>query len=355
MSFKLYGPLRHKATNIIVLISLSLWVGIKRLFGKKLVESWPWDIEVAAFFSRWHNACAMGMASLSDARQFADSLVFDAPVPAGIQIRGADPRGPRGNWFIPSNAVQNRTLLYCHGGGYAFYSKAHSGLISLVAHAAKAKTFALDYRLTPEYPHPAQIDDALACYQWLLAKDTDPREIAVAGDSAGGHLTLMLLRELRNRKLPMPALAIGLCPWTEVGTNNAALYMNDRFDWVQGATTRQFSEWLTKGYSVDPVTISPTAFDVSDFPPMYFQAGGKEVLYDMIKRFESHVKESGGSITLDVWEDMTHDFQAYGDYLPESREALLRIGEVVDQYLGQSPQQKLHSLRSPDGFDAGMG
>jgi acetyl esterase/lipase len=281
------------------------------------------------------------MQSLPEARQLVDSIEFESPLPHKLQVENSNLLGLKGFWLCPDNAVQDRALMYLHGGGYSFFAKAHLGMIGQVACAARARTFAVDYRLTPEHPYPAQLDDAYAAYRLLLAEGFDAKRLIVAGDSAGGHLALSLLNRLRLVGDPMPALAVCLCPWTEIGPATEGLFANDRYDWVQGSHTLQFARWLQGGKSVDLQDISPMSFDFKGFPPLYLQAGGREALYDMILRFAHHVAESNAEITLDVWEEMTHDFQAYGSILQESRQALARISEAVDHYLDNSHERSL--------------
>jgi acetyl esterase/lipase len=132
-----------------------------------------------------------------------------------------------------------------------------------------------------------------------------------------------------------------LCPWTEVGGSTSALYDNDHYDWVQGAQTQQFARWLIGSASIDAQSISQMDFDVTGFPPLYVQAGGCEALFDMIVRFAQRVADAGGEITLDVWPEMTHDFQAYGEFLQESKQALARIGDAVEHYLGDSRETQM--------------
>jgi acetyl esterase/lipase len=136
--------------------------------------------------------------------------VFDPVSPFDGDIRPHEAGGPKGQWFIPKTHATNRTMLYFHGGGYAFYAKSHQALIANMAQAARAKTFALDYRLTPEHSHPAQLEDAIAAYRWLLDDGVAPHNLVLAGDSAGGHLTLTTLLALRDAGLPQPAVAIGI-------------------------------------------------------------------------------------------------------------------------------------------------
>jgi acetyl esterase/lipase len=350
MSFRLHGPLFYRWLSFRVLLHASMTVTRERFMRRRLVQSWAWGFEVANVFARKHLTRAMAMSDLSEARVFEDSIEFDSPLALGMQVENSTLPSVQGRWHYPENASRGRTVLYFHGGGYAFFSAAHSQMIGHIACAARSKIFSLDYRLSPENKHPAQLEDALAAYRVLLDSGHDARHLVVAGDSAGGHLMLLLLRELRNCKLPMPALAIGLCPWTDLDADPASLSHNDRYDWVQSAMTRQFAEWFIGSDRAMWRSLSPVNFDVVGFPPIYLQAGEKEILYDMICRFASHVADSGGEVTLDVWPDMTHDFQAYGQLLEDSRAALNRIGDVVEHYLEgtlQTPFRFSRHSRTP--------
>ncbi|GAC1566462.1 MAG: hypothetical protein NVS3B14_08950 [Ktedonobacteraceae bacterium] len=124
-------------------------------------------------------------------------------------------------------------VLYLHGGGYAFSARTHDHLIALVALAALARTFALDYRLTPEHPFPAQLEDAQAAYRWLLSSGIATRSIVVAGGSAGGNLTLALLLALRQANQPLPAMAVCRAPWTDMDNSYHSLLENEPYDWME--------------------------------------------------------------------------------------------------------------------------
>jgi acetyl esterase/lipase len=274
---------------------------------------------------------AFAFADINDGREFMDSLVFN-PVRPSTTRTLPEPDGPRGDWFEPEVIVPGRTLLYLHGGGYAFHAESHADMIRLIAEAVRARTFAADYRLAPEHPHPAQLEDALAAYRWLLERGADPKRLIVAGDSAGGHLSLMLMQELRRAGLPQPALVAGLCPWTDIGERGASFFGNDRTDWVQGFMALKYGEWYRGDTGLSREALSPIHGDYRGLAPIYLQAGGREVLVDQIREFADVVRAQGAAVQLDVWDEMTHDFQAYGDFLPESREALTRLGQEADRF-----------------------
>lgn len=291
-------------------------------------------LEVSNHFTRGRFVRALAMRPVARGRELIDSLEFDSPVAQPVRDAPSDLPGIAGRWFVPPTVKAGRTVLYFHGGGYAFHARAHHSFIGHLALAAGSRVFALDYRLTPEHPHPAQLEDALRAYRALLVAGTDSGQLVLAGDSAGGHLVLDLLREVRDRGLPMPALAVGLCPWTEVDPTAAGPHRNDRFDWVPFEATGRLARWLVGDAPAARTSVSPMDFDLRGFPPLYLQAGGREVLVDMIVRFAQHVAAARQTVTLDVWEHMTHDFQAFGNLLPDSREALQRFGSAIDHHLG---------------------
>ncbi|MBX3524721.1 MAG: alpha/beta hydrolase [Rhodoblastus sp.] len=219
-----------------------------------------------------------------------------------------------------------------HGGGYAFHAAVSRRFADMLAALLGLRVFAPDYRLTPEHPHPAQIEDALAAFRHLLACGIDPKDIVVIGDSAGGHLALMLLQALRDAGLPQPMLAIGLCPWTDTGNRGESLRANDRYDLVQGYMALRFGEWLARAGAFTREELSPIHQDFSGLAPLYLQGGGREVLIDMIRDFASVVARQDCDVTLDVWPQMTHDFQAHGRTRPESGEAIDRIRAAIAHY-----------------------
>ena len=144
----------------------------------------------------------------------------------------------------------------------------------------------------------------------------------VGGDSAGGHLALMLLAKLPAVGLPQPALAIALSPWTDIGRRGESQFGNDRYDMVQGYQTLQYGAWLKAGTNCSDADLSPTHQRYRDAAPVYLQAGGKEILVDMIRDFAGSLQQQGARVRLDVWPDMTHEFHAYGHTLPQSRQAI---------------------------------
>jgi acetyl esterase/lipase len=240
--FRLYGAPAYTRRSVRVLLMVTLHVMLKRAIRKSLVPGWNFTFEVGTRFLAKQMKYALSLSEIKDAREYFDSLVFDPLSPVDVAIRESEADQLKGRWFIPHGKESGRTMLYFHGGGYAFYPKSHLELIALLADAANAATFALDYRLTPEHSYPAQLQDAVAAYRQLLASGVDPNRLVIAGDSAGGHLVMMTLFALRDAGLPLPALAIGICPWMDIGKRAQRSLENDRYDWVQEHMALKFGD-----------------------------------------------------------------------------------------------------------------
>jgi acetyl esterase/lipase len=168
----------------------------------------------------------------------------------------------------------------------------------------------------------------------LLESGVSPERLIVMGDSAGGNLVLALLLKLRDSNLPLPAGAVPLCPWTDPGNTVSPveeMARNDAHDWPQSRMVLRWSDWLCGQSPADDPLIAPIHADLTGLPPIYIQAGGVEILYDQIVRFVERAKSQGADVKLDTWPTMNHDFQAYGDQLPQSREAWQRIKQFVTE------------------------
>ncbi len=331
MPFELHGRLSYRLRSVLLLLWASALVTLSRLRHGPRLSGWTWGFETATMFLRLQERIAFGLSTIAEQREYTDALVFRSPALTGMQIEAVKTPSVKGRWFVPRTAAGEAVILYLHGGGYAFSARAHDNLIALVALAARARTFALDYRLTPEHPFPAQLEDAQAAYHWLISRGIAPHHIVVAGDSAGGNLVLALLLALRDAQQPLPALAVCLCPWTDMESSYKSLKENEPYDWIEQRMVVQWAQWFCQGTDAQNPLVSPMHADFRGLPPIYIQAGDVELLIDMILAFAHEAKAQGACVTLEVWKQMNHDFQAYGTILPESREALQRIGEVIQQ------------------------
>jgi epsilon-lactone hydrolase len=295
-----------------------------------------WRIYFEAGITYWREATrhAFSLGDLRLARKYLDTLQFDIPLLEWIRIQPAEDAPFRGRWFLPERP--RGTILYLHGGGFAFDPRSLDQLVVLVAAWANAAVFAPAYRLAPEHPFPAQQEDALAAYRWLLRRGTDPSGLAVVGDSAGGNLCLCLLRDLRRAGLPMPAAAVCLSPWTDLANGGASMAANEPFDLIDRAMVAQWAAWYVQGRDPRDPEISPQFADFVGLPPIYIQAGGSEMLIDMIRDYADRARSQGADVTLEVWENMIHVFQAFGDRQEECEKALGRIRDFIAARLGSA-------------------
>lgn len=325
----LQGRLSHRLSSLAAMLGTVVSVLARRFAGRPLVPEWPPNFEIGTLFFRHQFNHALSLPDIALGRAYLDSLYTIIEAEPRVDMRPAGAGEPPGDWFIPRDGASPVTLLYLHGGGYAFYGMVSRRFIAMLADRLQVRIFAPDYRLTPEHPHPAQIDDALAAYRHLLASGVDPSHLVVGGDSAGGHLALMLLAALRRGDLPQPALVIALSPWTDIGRRGESQFGNDRYDMVQGWQTLRYGQWLKGDTGFSDADLSPICQDFRDTAPIYMQAGGKEILVDMIRDFARIAPAQGAAVRLDVWPHMTHEFHAYGHTLPQSRQALEGLRSAI--------------------------
>jgi monoterpene epsilon-lactone hydrolase len=236
----------------------------------------------------------------------------------------------KGDWFRPETQLSPKVILYCHGA-YAFYAQVERGFIANLATTSKLPVFAVDYRLTPENSFPAQVEDAVASYDWLLELGYQASDIITIGASAGGNLCLSLLLNLRDSRRPLPRLAICISPWTDIGNSGESINKNERFDILDRGMIEKGAKWLVGDNNPQDPQISPLRADLHGLPPIYIQAGQMEIFIDMIQAFYERAGSQQVDIQLEIWESMNHLFQAYGDQLPEAKEAMQRIAAVIHQ------------------------
>lgn len=329
MRFTLSGRLRFRFQAVLILLWSGVYVILRRILRGPLLPSWSLLFEASSHFQKAIYRAVYRFPDVKDGRELVDTLVVQAPSLEKVRIEPVN-SPVRGAWFHPESFKTERVILYCHGA-YAFYARAERGFIADVAVATELPVFAIDYRLTPENPFPAQLEDAVASYDWLLELGYRGTDIIVMGTSAGGNLCLSLIQELRDTKRPLPRLAVGVSPWTDVGNSGESIDKNERFDILDRSMIEPGASWLIGEDSLQNPQISPIHADLRGLPPIYLQAGGREIFIDMIRTFYERAQAQGVDIVLEVWESMNHVFQAYGDQLPEAREAMQRIATIVHQ------------------------
>jgi len=324
------GPIQYRVRSAAEIGQSILKVSARRMLKGPRQPSWSWLMELSTEVLKKHVTTAFTMRDVVEARAFLDSVVISSPALSGVDITPIVQEKFRGSWFTPKNAEAAVTVLYFHGGGYSFYPRAYANFIALITLAAKSKTFALDYRLAPEHRFPAQLEDALNAYRWLLETGMEPDKVIVAGDSAGGHLALTLLLAARDSKLPLPGLAIALSPATDFENARARIVSNEESDWIDRKMFQRWADWFCDSIQSRDPLVSLLAADLRGLPPMYIQAGDCEILYGSIQAFTDRARSQGAEIVLETWKGMNHVFQMFGPDVSQSAEALRRIEQVID-------------------------
>ncbi len=259
-----------------------------------------------------------------------DQLADILPMPADVDVTAAEVGGVAAEWVVAAGADDDRALLYLHGGAYTRGSvRSHRSFCGRLSVDTKARVLALDYRLAPEHPHPAAVDDATAGYRWLLDEGFDPQRLVVAGDSAGGGLTAALLLALGAEGDPRPAGAVLLSPWVDLTLSGASMEERAAEDPIcsPGSLARS-AAWYAGGEDPACPLISPLFGDLTGLPPLLVLVGTAEVLLDDSLRFAAAADAVGVDLTLVVEEGLLHVWPLFPG-VPESDAAVAQIGEWV--------------------------
>ena len=235
----------------------------------------------------------------------------------------------RGEWLDTAPA-NGRVLLYFHGGGYVSGSPAtHRSLMVRLGQAANARVFAPDYRLAPEFPYPAALEDAWTAYWWLLAQGIAPGQIVVAGDSAGGGLTVALMLALRAAGMPLPAAGVCLSPWFDLALTARSMTTNYHSDYLNDAILHAAAAMYLGDRDLREPLASPLYADLRGLPPLLIQVGGAEMLLDDGRRFAARARKAGVDVTLEGYTGMVHVWHFTYLVEPRARQAVQAIGEFV--------------------------
>src|SRR5215469_9282601 len=242
-----------------------------------------------------------------------------APPEADIKCEPVSAGGVRAEWISAPGAIPDRAVLYLHGGGYVIGSiKTHRDLMGRVSRAAKAKVLGLNYRLAPEHPFPAAVDDAVAGYRFLLAQGAKPSRIAIAGDSAGGGLTAATLVAIRDAKLASPGAGVMLSPWVDMeGIGESMTTRIDKDPAIRKEGLVQMAQAYLWGKDPRTPLAAPLYANLQGLPPLLIQVGDAEVLLDDSTRLSDHARTAGVQTKLEVWPEMIHVWHLFASFLPE--------------------------------------
>ncbi|MFB0563609.1 MAG: alpha/beta hydrolase [Candidatus Lokiarchaeia archaeon] len=272
--------------------------------------------------------------SVEGLRDGLNQLASMARLPEDVKCEPVDAGGVPAEWITTPDVVSQCVILYLHGGGYVGGSiSTHRDIVVRISRVSKARILIIDYRLAPEHPFPAGLEDAVAAYRWLVSTEgIKPDNLIVAGDSAGGGLTIACLVKLRDEGVALPAAAVCLSPWTDLAGTGESVKSKAEID---PFITPEGGEFMANLYlkDMDPRNplASPLYANLQGLPPMFIQVGTSEILLDDSVRLADRAKAVGIDVKLDIWEDMIHVFAAFAGLIPEGRQAIERIGEFIQK------------------------
>jgi acetyl esterase/lipase len=254
--------------------------------------------------------------------------------PSGTKTTVIDIDGIKAVETLVRQARSDRYVLYFHGGGYAFGTEplARDFTWRLGA-ATRASVLYFDYRLAPEHPFPAAVEDASKVYRWLAGR-VDPARIAFVGDSAGGGLVLATLHKMRDEGFTLPRAAVALSPWTDLALTGPSLRHNAKSDPMMDVKRLPaYAQRYLGGADPRHPYASPLYGDASGLPPVLIQVGSDEILRDDAVRMAEKLRQAGGEVHLEEWPRMPHVWHHYARLVPEGRQAIERIGAFVQAQL----------------------
>jgi monoterpene epsilon-lactone hydrolase len=258
------------------------------------------------------------------------------PVAADVELTAVDLGGVLGEWSIVPGSEQGRVLLYFHGGGYCSGSlRSHRRLVSEAGRAAATRTLAVAYRLAPEHPFPAALDDALTAWRFLQRQGIPPSCIADGGDSAGGGLTAALINHLRAAGAEQPACAWLVSPWTDLTMSGASLASKDAVDPLihKGYLEELVRALLPVDFDRKDPRVSPLYAGLRGFPPTRVQVGSDETLLDDAVSFAAAAGAADVAVTLEIWPHMIHAWPLWNAHLDAGRLALASAGAFVRRHI----------------------
>lgn len=273
---------------------------------------------------------------LSQQRQVLDGMGAAAPLPAGTTIERGELAGMPTEWLSAPGWSERHLLLHLHGGGYVMGSCAsHRALVAQIAGACGIRAVLPEYRLAPEHPFPAALDDAVAVYRGLLERGVAPERLVVVGDSAGGGLTLATLVALRDAGVPLPAAAVALSPFCDMTFTGESIETRAAVDpWLSPPLLEPVTRLYIGDHDRRDPRLSPLFAELRGLPPLLIHVGDQEILLSDSVRFAEQARAADVAVELEVWPEVWHVFHLFAPVLPEANAALAKIGAFVRGRLG---------------------
>lgn len=268
-------------------------------------------------------------------------------IPAGIEVSPVTINGISAEWILPSRATKDKVIFFTHGGGYVSGSCSdHRIHVAKFVKGSKVGALLFEYRLAPEHPFPAALDDSVAAYRWLLAQGFSSSNIVFAGDSAGGGLCLATLLALRDQGIPLPAAAVAISPWTDLKCTGESYRTNAKKCLSPEGTWTAFSKHYVGDNDPGLPYISPLYGDLHGLPPILIYVGGDEILRDDSIRFAEKAKDAGVDITLRIGDGMFHCFPVCAPLFPEATRAMDEICAFIKMHIMYENDPHNEAMRS---------
>lgn len=273
---------------------------------------------------------------LLERRQRLDEVGSTWPVAQDVRLDAADLGGVPGEWSLAPGSDASRVLIFFHGGGYCSGSiLSHRRMVTEAGRAAAVRTLAVGYRLAPEHPFPAALDDALTAWRFVRRQGVPARNIAIGGDSAGGGLTVALLNSLRESGEDLPGCAWLVSPWTDLTLSGATLVSKDAIDPIihKGYLGELVDAYVPAGMDRKDPRFSVLYADLKGLPPTLVQVGSAETLLDDAVRFAGAAGAADVPVTLEIWPHMIHAWPVWNARLESGRRALAGAGAFISRHL----------------------
>ena len=256
------------------------------------------------------------------------AVMIEAQAPAGVTCTPVEAGGVSAEWSVADGVAEDKVILYVHGGGYVMGSAgSHRDVTGRLSKASGARVLSLNYRLAPEHPFPAPVDDAVAAYRWLLAQGISSSNIAIAGDSAGGGLAFATLLALRDAGDPLPAAGVGISPWVDMEGTGESMTTRAAVDPVvqKEGLLEMAKLYLGDADPKNPLA-APLHANLAGLPPLLIHVGDAETLLDDSNRITERARKAGVNVTLKIWDEMPHVWHLFAPILPEGQQAIEEIG-----------------------------
>lgn len=281
---------------------------------------------VRAIFDSWN-----ADTTIAEMRAGWESLFHGTRSVVGAVSKKVETAGFKGEWIVAPEADEDRAVVYLHGGGYVIGSvDSYRDMCERLSRAAKACVLAVDYRLAPEHPFPAAVEDAVSAYRWVLERGIKANRVAIAGDSAGGALTLAVLFVIKQEGGAMPACAVPMSPWVDLEHTGETMQSMDAVEpMCHKATLAGCAKlYLPTGDVRNPLA-APLYGDFAGLPPLFVPVGGHETLLDDARRVTALAKAAGVPVELKIYDRQIHVFQIFAARMHEAQQGIDDIGRFI--------------------------